>query len=110
MSDTYDYTDFATGGLVVFPEPAEFEYRALFFDDFASENDQHTENLLRAIERSSNAGKWIKVPEGHPADIIEQEDEDEGLKVFVVLGDELTRVRSYFDEAGDQWLREYNED
>ncbi|QAU06632.1 hypothetical protein SEA_WILLIAMBOONE_130 [Gordonia phage WilliamBoone] len=109
MSD--DISDYyATGGLILSPAEPTFEYAAEFFENFAAPEDVATSDLLDYIEINSNAGKWTRVPADHPAEVIESVDEDTGVKVFVVLREELTRVRSYYDEQGNQWLREYEED
>jgi len=87
-----------------------YHYQAEFFEDFASTKDTLTEELLSAIEQNTNAGKWTRVPDDHPVELITENDEDEGVKTYIVLGEELHHVRAYCDERDQQWLREPSED
>ncbi|ANA86451.1 hypothetical protein BH762_gp068 [Gordonia phage OneUp] len=112
MSDSTINEMFINGQWITAPldEPAGFDYTAAAFDDFASEDDQHTQDLLSHIYANEIAGKWTLIPEGHPADIVSEPDEDKGVLNWIILGEELHRVRIYDDANGNRWAREDDED
>ncbi|QBP33322.1 hypothetical protein SEA_BRUTONGASTER_107 [Gordonia phage BrutonGaster] len=106
-----DPSAFMSGGIVPMPEgPVEFDYSASFFDDFAYDADRHTQDLLSHIYANEIAGKWTLIPEGHPVEIVSQPDDERGVLNWVVLGDELHKVRIYDDANGNRWAREDSED